>query len=435
MRKYLLVPFILILFMAQANAMDLDESINFAIKTNPTVIASQKKAAAAGAKLNQAISAFFPAVNVNGNLNQAYSSPQTVQITTAGVTQNVTFGTDATATGSGLQAQLSQPVLVTALFPELGIAKKGADSATQQYQQTVIDTSFNVTQAYFGVLKSIKMEKLMSDSLDMATAHRKQVQSMMNAGLARRADFLQSKVMEADDNVSLIQSKYDIELSKDSFNNVLGNDMKQPVDVKDEGFTGKADGLQDYDTLLKAAYDNRPDWKMYQLATGISEDQVRLSQTDYLPSIVLSANSGNQLTQFPTFQSNVNSWKVMGSGSWNIFDSFARENRVKEAFENLAAQKANVDQFKNNIAMEVHGSYLNLKSALDIVIATKQAVDSAEESYQVSNSLYNSGLGTNVDVLDAQVSLTQAWTDHLNALFNVEIAKAKINKAVGKKML
>lgn len=117
-------------------------------------------------------------------------------------------------------------------------------------------------------------------------------------------------------------------------------------------------------------------------------------------------------------------------------DLFERDrDHLFEASENLSAQKASVEQMKNNIALEVHGAYLNLKSALEVVIATRQEVDSAEESLKVSTSRYNSGLGTNVDVLDAQVDLTQAWTDHLQALFDVEIAKAKINKAVGKTIL
>lgn len=435
MKKYFAVPVILVSFWASANAMDLNESIGAAIKNNPTVIASQKQAAAAAARFNQAVSAFFPAVNLSGDYDKAHSSPQTVPINTGGVTQNVVIGTNATATITGIQAKLSQPVFVSSLFPGYGIAKKGAEAAHEEYLQTVVDISFNVTQAYFGVLKSIKMEKLMSDALEMARAHRKQVQSMLNAGMARKADLLQSKVREANDTVSLIQSKYAIDLSKDTYNNVLGNNMKQPVDLKDEGFTGKVEGLPEYDALLETAYANRPDWKMYLLETGISEDQVRLSQSEYLPSIELSANSGSQLTKYPTFQSDVSSWKVMGTGSWKIFDSFGRENRVKEASENLSAQRANVEQFKNNIAQEVHGAYLSLKSALDTVIATRQAVDSAEESYKVSTSLYNSGLGTNVDVLDAQVDLTQAWTNHLNALFDVEIARAKINKAAGKKII
>ena len=205
--------------------------------------------------------------------------------------------------------------------------------------------------------------------------------------------------------------------------------------LKDEGFTGKADNLPSYDALLKTAFTNRPDWKMYLLLTGISEDQVALSKSDYLPSFILNANAGNQNTKYPSFQSDVNSWKIAGVGSWKLFDSFGRENRVTEANENLYAQQANIEQIKNNIALEVHDAYLKLKSALDVVGSTQQAVESAQESFKVADSRYNSGLGTNIEVIDAQVDLTKAWTDHLNALFDVEIFKAKINKAVGKKVI
>ncbi|MFA6430810.1 MAG: TolC family protein [Candidatus Margulisiibacteriota bacterium] len=435
MKKYFVVVGILMLFLTEANALDQAESINYAIKNNPTVIALQKKAAAAKARLNQATSAFFPTANLSGDIDKAYSSPATAQINIGGVAQNVTIGTDANASVSGIQASVSQPVFVSALFPEFNIAQKRFDAANNNYQQTVIDTSFIVTQNYFGVLKALKMKKLMSDSLELSRSHRKQVQSMLNAGMAKKADLLQSMVREANDNVALIQSKYDIDLAKGSFNNALGKDIKQPVELKDEGFTGKLNDLPGFDELLSTAYANRPDWKTCLLETGISEEQLKLSQSDYLPNIVLSANSGNKTTTYPAYKSNINSWNVSGTGSWKIFDSFGRENKVQEASENLSAQRSQVEQFRNNIALEVNDAYLNLKSALELVIATQQAVDSAEESYKVSTSLYNAGMGTNVEVIDAEVALTKSKTDHLNALFNVEVARAKTNKAVGKNVL
>jgi outer membrane protein TolC len=417
---------------SSALAMDLNESIGVALQNNPTVLAAQKKAAAAGAKFNQAVSALFPSVNVTGNYDQSYTSPSTVQITVGGVTQTYQIGTDATASNAGFQAGLTQPLFVAALYPSYGLAKKAADLANEQYQQTCIDVSFNVTRTYFGVLRSIKMKQLMCESFAMTKSHREQVQSRLNAGMATKSDLLRSKVKEANANVYLIQATYAIDLAKDAFNNALGKNMKNPVDLKEVGFTGEVNNLPDFDTLLVTAYDNRPDWKAYLLLTGISEEQLKISQSEYFPSLVLNANLGNQLTQYPTFQSNVNSWKIAGVGSWSLFDSFGRENRVREAAENLSAQKANVEQIKNSIALEVNDAYLNLKSALDTVVATQQAVDSAEESMRVSTARYNSGMGTNVDVLDAQVDLIQARTNHLQALFDVEIAKAKINKAVGK---
>jgi outer membrane protein TolC len=385
-------------------------------------------------KLGQAVSAFFPSVNLDGNLNRTYSQPATVQMTAQGVTQTFNVGTDKAATVTGMQASLSQPVFVAALFPGYGIAKKNADSANEDYRQTVIETSFNVTRAYFSVLEAQKMEALMKESLDMTRSHREQVQSMLNAGMATKADLLRSKVREANAQVALIKARYNVDLAKDAFNNTLGRDIKQPVNLKEEELNGQVAGIRGFDDLLAMAYANRPDWKMYLLATGISQNQLDLSRSEYLPTVVLNANAGNQLTEFPTYNSSVNSWKVMGMGSWKLFDSFGREGRVREASENLSAQQASVEQVRNNVALEVRDAYFTLNSAIDTVISTKSAVDSAEESYVVATSRYNSGVGTNTDVLDSQVDWTQSETNYFQSLFDVEIAKARINKVVGEKV-
>ena len=203
MKKSLMISMVSISLIAGAYAMDLNDSINVAIKNNPTVIASQKKAAAAKAKLNQAVSTFFPTLGINGNLDGVYSQPATAQIAIGGVPQTIKFGVDQPATVAGVQATLSQQLFVSSLYPQFNIAQKGAESAKENYQQTLVDTSFNVTQTYFGVLKSIKMEKLMSDSLEMARSHLNQVQSKFNAGVVTKADLLKSKIREANAIVSL----------------------------------------------------------------------------------------------------------------------------------------------------------------------------------------------------------------------------------------
>jgi outer membrane protein len=439
MRKTLAGSALLLLLATTAFGLDLADSLNLALKQNPSVLASQKKAEAAGAKLNQAVGAFFPTVKIDGNLGKSYTQPSTVQITTqttaGAITQNLTFGTDATMNSSGLTGSLAQPLFVAALFPGYGIAKRGAELAGQDLRRTVIDTSYNVTQAYFGVLAAAKMAKLSAESLQMAQSHRQQVQSMLNAGVVTKADLLRTEVQVANSEVALTQAKNGVELAKDAFNNALGNDLETPVDLKEEGFTGKASNLPAYKDLLSQAYTNRPDWQQFLLSTGISEDTLKLYQAEYLPTVLLSATTGNSITEYPTFKSDVNSWRVTGAGSWTLFDGLGRENRIKEASANLDAQRATAEQVKNGIALEVRDALLSLKATLDTIGSTQKAVDSAEESYNVSSTRYQSGVGTNLEVIDAQVALNQARVNNLQALFNVEIAKAKINKVVGKEVL
>ncbi|MDD5593782.1 MAG: TolC family protein [Candidatus Margulisbacteria bacterium] len=417
----------------------LKESVNFALKNNPSVIAAQKKADAAGAKFNQAIGAFFPTVKIDGSYGRSYTQPSTVQFTTqttaGAVTQTLSFGTDAATNAKSLQASLSQPLFVAGLFPGYSIAKRGADLAKEDYRRTVIGASFNVTNTYFGVLAAQKMAKLAEESLQTAQSHQRQVQSMLNAGVVTKADLLRTEVQVANSEVALTQAKNGVELAKDAFNNAVGNDLETAVDLQEEGFSGTAPNLPAYKELLNLAFVNRPDWRQFLLSTGISEDNLHLSQSEYLPTVMLSASTGNSITEYPTFTSDVNSWRVAGAGSWTLFDGLGRENRIREAAANLDAQRANEEQVKNGIALEVRDAYLSLKSTLDTIGSTKKAVDSAEESYNVSTTRYQSGVGTNLEVIDAQVALNQAKVNNLQALFNVEIAKAKINKVVGKEIL
>lgn len=429
---------LLILLACSAQALTLKESIGIALKNNPSVVASEKKMVAADAKLRQAVGAFLPTLKLAGNLGRAYQQPSTVQFTTqttmGSQTQTLTFGTDAAQDSRGITASLSQPIFIGALLPGYGLAQKNLDLAKADHQKTILDTSFNVTQAYFGVLKADKMAKLAEESKQMAQSHVNQVQTMLNAGVVTRADLLRSEVQLANAEVGLTRARAGLEIAKDAFNNALGNNLEQEVNLVEEGLTGTVASLLPYQNLLATALDNRPDWKQYLLSRGMSEDNLKIAQADYLPSVMLTASKGNLITEFPSYKSDVSSWNVTGAASWTLFDGLGRENRIREAAANLDAQKATEEQVKNGIALEVRDAYLNLKSALETIGSAKKAVDSAQEGYKLSNLRYDSGVGTNLEILDAQVALTQAKTNYLQALFDVEIAKAKINKVVGKEV-
>jgi len=435
MKRILVAVGTIFLLADLAQAMTLKESIDQAIKTNPTVISYRKKMTAADARLNQAIGSFMPTVQVNGSYGKAYTSPSTVQITTGGVTQNFTFGTDATATNKALQGTFSQPIFVAGLFPGFKIAQKGAEIAKEDYNNIVVDMQFNVTQTYFNVLLAEKSLKLSADLLNMAKSHFDQVNAMLAAGTATKADLLRAEVQVANNEVALTKAKNGLDIAKDAFNNALGRDIETPVALTDVGFTGQLGSVPEYKQLLAMAFDNRPDWKQFVLTTQVGEENVRVAQAAMIPSVMLSGQTGNQGVSYPSYDNNTNAWSVTGAASWTLFNGLSNLNKVKEASANLDAQKANEEQVRNSIALEVRDSFLNLKSAFETIGSSRKAVESGKESYKVSDLRYTSGVGTNLEVIDAQVALNQASVNYLQALFDLEIAKAKLNKVVGKGVL
>ena len=433
MKKRLIGSLLLIILLAgNSFAMTLKESIDVALKNNPSVIAAQKKAAAAGARLNQAVGAFFPTVKISGSYSDLHSDPQVMQVTFGGTTQNLSIS--SATTSKSLAATVSQPLLQAGLLPGFKMAQRASDAADQDLQKAIRDTAYEVTSAYFGVLSADKLTKVAEDSLKLARSHLDQVQAMLDSGVVTKADLLRAEVQVANSEVALTKARNNFELAKDSFNNVLGKGIDEPV-VLSETPQSDMPALPDYPSLLKTAYDNRPDWKGFSYSRNIAEENLSLARTAYFPSINLNGQIGNQITDYPDYESNINSWSVTGVVSWTLFDGLGIQNRIREAAANLDAQRASEDQVRSSIALDVRNAYLNLKSVIETIGSAKKAVAFAEENYKVSSLRFSSGVGTNIEVIDAQVAFAQAKTDYLNAIFGLEIAKARVNKAVGQEVI
>ncbi|OGC33141.1 hypothetical protein A2311_01015 [candidate division WOR-1 bacterium RIFOXYB2_FULL_48_7] len=421
-----------------ATALSLTDGISLALKNNPTVLASQKRVSAANAKLNQAIGSFLPTIKLDGSYQIGYTQPSIVEIEIpsalggAATRNTYAFGTNENQHNKNLSASFNQPLFVGALFPGFRLAQKMADNAKEELQRVIFDVRYNVTQSYFGVLRAEKMVELAIDSEQMASSHLKQVKSMVAAGVATQADFLRAEVSMANAEVNYTKSKNALELARDALNNALGQDLETEIKMSGgENFRATLVQVPDYKQLLQTAYGYRPDWKQFQLTKQIYEETLNVSRTNYLPTAVLTGNVGDRLTEYPDYRSDVNSWAITGAVSWTIFDGLTTQNKISEAQANLEAIKAEEEKVRAGIALEVRDAYLTIKSAQEIIDSTLKAVQSAQESYKVSSLRFSSGVATNLEVIDAQVALTQAKVNHLQALYDLEIAKAKLNKTIG----
>ena len=114
----------------------------------------------------------------------------------------------------------------------------------------------------------------------------------------------------------------------------------------------------------------------------------------------------------------------------NVFDSGVTWSKIHAAQENLAKAKESQRQIKDNVELEVRTDYLNLREAEKRITTTQVAVASAEEDYHIAVVRYQAGVGTNIDVMDAQEALTQAKTNYYQALYNYNTSKAALNTSM-----
>ena len=124
-------------------------------------------------------------------------------------------------------------------------------------------------------------------------------------------------------------------------------------------------------------------------------------------------------------------WNVLGAINVPIFNGFLTKQQVAEARANLLATKANGDVLRNTVVSDVSQAYLNLVSTKERLQVTAITVVQAKERLALAEGRYRAGLGTAVEVTDAEVALVNAQTNDVVAMSTYQAAKAQLERAMG----
>ena len=123
--------------------------------------------------------------------------------------------------------------------------------------------------------------------------------------------------------------------------------------------------------------------------------------------------------------------QIGAKASWSLWDGGTTQNKVKVATDTLEkAKEANLAAV-DNVLLAVQKAYLNLRSAEQTIQSTQTAVAQGQESFRIATLRYRAGVGTNLDVLDAETKLTDARNNYVQALYNYNISIAALEQLTG----
>jgi outer membrane protein TolC len=115
-----------------------------------------------------------------------------------------------------------------------------------------------------------------------------------------------------------------------------------------------------------------------------------------------------------------------------IFDGFAKDSRIKQAKLTLAKTQNSIADLKNQINMEVDSSRISISNALIALDEQKNNMQLAEQVYNQTKLKYEQGLGSNLEVTNADTELRAAQNNYFSALYDVIVARVNYLKAIGK---
>ncbi|MBI1996443.1 MAG: TolC family protein [Deltaproteobacteria bacterium] len=153
----------------------------------------------------------------------------------------------------------------------------------------------------------------------------------------------------------------------------------------------------------------------------------------HLPDVIFDGSYGRRNTSGGgnTFPLTV-SWQAQLSLNIPIFDGFRTTNRVEESLHNYYVIKSQEEQQRQQVALDVEQSYLRLVELQERIKANEAAAKAAKENLDLANGRYQVGVGSIIEVTDAQTLYTDAQTTYVRALYDYKIADAQLIRAIGK---
>lgn len=402
----------------EAAAMDIDlkGAVTTAIQNNRDITIAELKLREAEADVSAAAAKKNPSVTYSWDRNQ-YSSDS------------------KSALQTGTNHGYSQSLSVSWPIWTFGKVEGAIDAARYQKNiadldvyKTEADTKLAAVQAYYQYLEAIKLAEVQAQSVTDYASHLNNVQQQFDAGIVAKLDVLSSNVSLANAKQKSIAADNTRDVAEANLNNIMRVPMNTTLNPLDKNFPQPEFDLTMEQAILMA---QKYRWELVEADYGVkaAEASLRSAKAGYLPTV--SVGGGYSWKEASVTAVDKDDWAVQGGLSWSLWDGGATQASVKKADAAVKTAQETLLQAREKIELEVRQDYLNVLSYKEQIRAAEASVAQAEEAYKIATVRYSSGVGINLDVLDAELALNTARTNYITALYNYNIGLATLEHAMG----
>ena len=306
-------------------------------------------------------------------------------------------------------------------------AKAGYIYSEQGLQKAYNDMRSTVTNGYFDMLQADNMQQLGRESVTRLADHLKNVEAQYEVGVVAKVDVLRSQVELANAKQSLIKAENAYQIAEANLNKIVG--LPMDTQLKLDNILVYTPYDNDLQYCLDYAANHRPELEQAKQQVEAAKGALRVAISGHMPQVAASASQNWKDSNWPGDENG--NWGVGVQVTMNIFDSGVTVSKIHGAEADLAKAHESYRDTVDLVNLDVRSNYLNLREAEKRIDTTKLAVSQAEEDYRIAQLRYMNGVGTNTDVLDAQVALTDAKTNYLQAMYDYNTCKTNLETAIG----
>lgn len=314
--------------------------------------------------------------------------------------------------------------------------KVSREAALLDLKATINNALLEVRTRYYDVLLAREQITVQEQNVQLLRQQLQNAKNRFEAGTISNFEVLRAEVELANAQPEFIKARNRKRTSVDQLRQAIGYINTTPENLhKTPEFLGTLDFLPvsyDLQKSLDAARTNRPDLLRLDRLAKAREAGVRIEQAGYRPTVDLIG--GYQVVKkisSNSFNDSPEGWVVGVQSNWAIFDGRTTAGKVAQARSRLRQSQLSAREQELAVEVQVRTALSSLQEAAELAEAAQKVVAQAEESLRLADARYAAGSATQLDVLQARVSLTQSRTNQLAANYSYNVALATVRRALG----
>lgn len=398
----------------------LAQAIELSLRNSPVTREAWFRARAAAADVGSKRGAWFPTLELDANLTRqkqaALGGTVTILNTSYGPSLSLNW---LLLDAGGRQADIDE-------------AKAALFSSDWLHDASIQNVVLDVASAYYQYLYAKALVAAQEANVKAAKESLEAAEQRHRAGVATIADVLLARTAASQAQLDLATAQGLVQVIRGALATELGVPANIPVEAGDLPEIDNLDSVsQSVDSLIEKAAAERPDLAARRFDAEKAQAHVRSVRSAGLPALFASGAIGRNYYEHPASTTGVNVYSGSILFRFPVFEGFSNVYAVRKAEEEAKAVRAGLEDFSNQVILQVWRSYYGVRTAAQRVRTTRDLLASARQSEEVASGRYKAGVGGILDLLAAQGSYASARAQEVQARAEWYLAMAHLAHDVG----
>ena len=422
------------LFGQQKVSLSVDQAIDLALKNNKQYKQAEADLEKSNYQINEAWGYAMP--TITGNIQYTRTLKPNVffitQTDSSGKSRinKLQIGADNAYT---MGISINQALFSKTVGTALEVAEIYEDYSSEGLRSSKLATIFNTKKAYYSALLAKSFYNDAKKIYDLTEANYNNVHEMYKNGMASEFDELRLSVQLSNTAPKVLQAENSFKLALLNLKNTIGADANSELELSDE-FKLTQVGADQTSNASEISIDNNATIKQLEIQKSLLDKNTEITEAGFWPSLYAFGSFSRQ-TQANNFDFGSYSWVNSASVglqlSIPIFSGLQTYWKVEQNKVDARKLDYQIDYLKDNLKLSANQAALKLSESKKRVDAQEKSVGQAEKALSIAEARFKNGVGLQLEILDAQVALSQTLTNRSQAIYDYLIAKAEWEQAVG----